>query len=86
MNLNYTEWYGVGENIFKRQRQFSSLELSKTQKQNKKQQIKKHGIYKNPEGIAVRKAVNTYLGVKILLDFVTFFNVYSMLTFSEVAS
>ena len=26
-------------------------------------------MYKNPEGIAVRKAVNTYLGVKVLLDF-----------------
>ena len=35
----------------------------------KKQKIKKHGIYKNPEGIVGRKAVNTDLGVKVTLDF-----------------
>ena len=35
----------------------------------KKQKIKKHGIYKNPEDIVVRKAVNTDLGVEVTLDF-----------------
>ena len=39
----------------------------KTQKKTKK--IQKHGIYKNPEDIAVWKAVNTDLGVKVTLDF-----------------
>ena len=46
----------------------------KTQKKNKqtkskKIKTKKPGIYKNPEDIVVRKAVNTDLGVKVTLDF-----------------
>ena len=74
VNLHYTEWLaiqpeGVGENIFKRQRQFSSLEWSKNSKTKQKTTNKKHGIYKNPEGIAVWKAVNTDIGVKVPLDF-----------------
>ena len=35
----------------------------------KKPKIEKHGIYKNPEDIVVRKAVNTDLGVEVTLDF-----------------
>ena len=35
----------------------------------KKQKIEKRGIYKNPEDIVVRKAVNTDLGVEVTLDF-----------------